>query len=257
MDNGSTDDTVKCLYSALSMSRSLFHSGKTLYKSYVCRCKAINNEHMLKKIYISTCKQSYSNEKPTESENSDNQDQEHNLPSGLLGKYKVFRDEDAPVIFDVNEEKQRIELNELLIQEEEADPYGGLNLTRKLASFDVINFQFEIGVILLYIIISLFCIGGVNGVFDIEDLVEVLQRDNARHIFVASVPKEYSYVDYIVVVTGKSPRHMIALATFVRKLFKLKKSKRDHIPKIEGENSKSWMALDLGNVKPLFTFFSR
>lgn len=88
----------------------------------------------------------------------------------------------------------------------------------------------------------------MHGVFDIEDLVDVLERDNARQIFVATVPKEYSYVDYIVVVTGRSSKHMLALATFVRKLFKLKKHKYDHIPKIEGENSKDWMALDLGNV---------
>lgn len=89
-------------------------------------------------------------------------------------------------------------------------------------------------------------IDGVNGVFEIEDLVELLRRDNARQIFVASVPKEYAYVDYIVVVTGRTPRHMQALANFVRKVYKIKKYKKESIPKIEGENSNDWVAVDLG-----------
>lgn len=70
----------------------------------------------------------------------------------------------------------------------------------------------------------------------------------------ASVPPEMSYVDYIVVVTGKSHKHMKALATFVRKVYKIKKHKEDSIPKIEGENSKDWIALDLGTYVPSFYF---
>lgn len=83
--------------------------------------------------------------------------------------------------------------------------------------------------------------------YEIEDLVQLLRRDKAKDIFVASVPPENSYVDYIVVVTGKSVRHMIALATFVRKVYKVKANKDDILPKIEGPSCKNWIALDLGN----------
>lgn len=62
----------------------------------------------------------------------------------------------------------------------------------------------------------------------------------------ASVPPELSYVDYIVIVTGKSNKHMQALGEFVRKVYKLKKHKADLIPKLEGKDSKHWIALDLG-----------
>lgn len=89
--------------------------------------------------------------------------------------------------------------------------------------------------------------GGVNGVFEIEDLVEVLRRENADDIFVCTVPKELKYVDYMCVVTGRSQRHRAALAQFVRKLFKIKRQRGDILPKIEGEKSKTWMALDLGD----------
>lgn len=87
----------------------------------------------------------------------------------------------------------------------------------------------------------------MNGVFEIEDLVEVLRRENAEDIFVCSVPKHFKYVDYICVVTGRSLRHRAALVRFVRKLFKMKRHRGDILPKIEGEKSKTWMALDLGN----------
>lgn len=41
---------------------------------------------------------------------------------------------------------------------------------------------------------------------------------------------------------------MLAIATFVRKLFKIKRNSGEIIPKIEGEKSRKWMALDLGNI---------
>ncbi|KPJ11942.1 Uncharacterized protein C7orf30 [Papilio machaon] len=89
---------------------------------------------------------------------------------------------------------------------------------------------------------------GKNGVFEIEDLVDLLQRENSKNIFVASVPKEINYVEYICVVSGRSKRHVKALAEFVRKVYKKKCYKSDHIPRIEGKDSDEWMALDLGNI---------
>jgi ribosome silencing factor RsfS/YbeB/iojap len=95
---------------------------------------------------------------------------------------------------------------------------------------------------------SLVLTGGQTGVFDIEELVELLRRDNAENIFVCSVPKEIKYVDFMCIVSGRSHRHMLAMAEFVRKVFKLKRASSDILPRIEGEKSKEWMALDLGNI---------
>ena len=49
---------------------------------------------------------------------------------------------------------------------------------------------------------------------------------------------------------SRSPRHLFALATFVRKRFKMKNRKpSDLLPKIEGsKNNEDWIALDLGNI---------
>lgn len=93
-----------------------------------------------------------------------------------------------------------------------------------------------------------FISGGKTGVFDIEDLITVLRRDNAENIFVCTVPKELKYVDYMVVITARSHRHMKAMAEFVRKMYKIKRRKGDLIPKIEGKNSDEWLAMDLGNI---------
>ncbi|CAK9799403.1 Mitochondrial assembly of ribosomal large subunit protein 1 [Anthophora quadrimaculata] len=143
----------------------------------------------------------------------------HNLTGSISITHKAFEEKNAEIILDVSEKQETINLEDLMTEEDEPDPYEGINLER-----------------------------GKSGVFEIEDIVSLLQRDNAKNIFVASVPFELSYVDYIVIVSGKSHKHMNALAAFIRKVYKLKKHKSDFMPKIEGKNSKNWIALDLGNI---------
>ncbi|XP_062128510.1 mitochondrial assembly of ribosomal large subunit protein 1 [Drosophila sulfurigaster albostrigata] len=148
-------------------------------------------------------------------------DKQQNLSSsfvagGVQDKYKVFRDEEATEIFDVEEARYRE--RELEVDTAE-DQYMGLNLKR-----------------------------GVHGVFDVEDLVELLRKENVDDIFVCYVPEELKYVDHLVVCSARSYRHMLATAGFVRRMFKIKRSKGDLLPRIEGEKSHDWMAMDLGNI---------
>ncbi|XP_073838877.1 ribosomal silencing factor RsfS-like protein, 312 [Musca autumnalis] len=148
--------------------------------------------------------------------------QEESEPSILSGamrhKFKEFKEEESPEILDVVEERERYQT-----QDEPDDMYNdayhGLNLKR-----------------------------GVNGVFDVEDLVDVLRKESAEDIFVCSVPKELKYVDHMVICSGRSYRHMLATAEFVRRVYKMKRQKGDILPKIEGEKSRDWMAMDLGNI---------
>lgn len=53
----------------------------------------------------------------------------------------------------------------------------------------------------------------------------------------------------MVVVTGRSYRHMISIASFVRRVYKKKRKETDILPKIEGDKSCDWIALDLGNFE--------
>ncbi|XP_067646202.1 uncharacterized protein [Eurosta solidaginis] len=144
--------------------------------------------------------------------------QKDTLSGAIKRKYQIFYDEDSSEIFDVEEERQRYQIEEepkVVVHDE----FFGINLNR-----------------------------GKHGIFDIEDLVDVLRKESAEDVFVCSVPKELKYIDYMVVCSGRSYRHMLAIAEFVRRICKVKRNKSDILPKIEGEKSRQWMALDLGNI---------
>lgn len=143
---------------------------------------------------------------------------QHTVAGTVSRKYQIFEDKDANEIFDVEEERYRYQ-NEQEPKVAERDEYLGLNLKH-----------------------------GKHGVYDVEDLVDVLRKENAEDVFVCSVPKDLKYVDYMVVCSGRSYRHMLAIAEFVRHIYKVKRTKGEILPKIEGENSRQWMALDLGNI---------
>ncbi|XP_017060012.1 mitochondrial assembly of ribosomal large subunit protein 1 [Drosophila ficusphila] len=142
-----------------------------------------------------------------------------NLVAGVQNKYKVFRDEDATEIFDVEEARYQEQHQFPVDSELEQDQYYGLNLKR-----------------------------GVRGVFDVEDLVDLLRKENVDDIFVCYVPEDLKYVDHLVVCSGRSYRHMLTTAEFVRRMFKIKRAKGDILPRIEGDKSRDWMAMDLGNI---------
>ncbi|XP_063229817.1 uncharacterized protein LOC134534972 [Bacillus rossius redtenbacheri] len=143
----------------------------------------------------------------------------NSIPLAVSSKYKVFRDEDSPIILDIEEERSKFQDEIAARLEVVEDEFSGINLKR-----------------------------GERGVFDTEELVALLRRDRAGDIFVAELPSHLKYVDHIVVATGKSHRHRRALAEFVRKVYKRKQRPGDPVPRIEGENATEWIALDLGNI---------
>jgi len=60
------------------------------------------------------------------------------------------------------------------------------------------------------------CLGGATGVFDVEEVVDLLRDENAQDICVIRVPPELKYVDYLVIVTGRSTRHIQAMAAYIK-----------------------------------------
>lgn len=76
------------------------------------------------------------NPKQSTENNSEIEDDEHNLPGAIGSQYQTFRDEDASIIFDVDEEKKKlIDLAEINVLHEFRDPYEGLNMNRELNFF--------------------------------------------------------------------------------------------------------------------------
>ena len=59
-------------------------------------------------------------------------------------------------------------------------------------------------------------VGGITGVFDVEEVVDLLRNEKAQDICVILVPPECKYVDHMVIVTGRSTRHIQAMAAYIR-----------------------------------------
>lgn len=139
------------------------------------------------------------------------------------GNYKVFKDEDSSVILDVEEERalldSQLTADDTRSDFDEIDQFAGFDMSR-----------------------------GVSGVFEVEHLVEVLQKNNASNVFVVTVPVNVRYVDYIVIATGRSQKHLMSIADFIHKLFKKKRRPSDNIPRIVNKKPIDWIALDIGNI---------
>lgn len=187
----------------------------------------------------------------------------------VRSQYVPITEETATIILDVEEEREKLKsggpaIDTKIDESADDDQFTGLNLEREFRSTFRRGFSFTswLGAWAISAIIIIFLCskstGGIHGVFDIEDLVEVLKRDNAIDIFVSEVPSHLKYVDYICVITARSPRHMKAIAEFVRKMYKAKRSEKDLVPKLEGKGSTEWVALDLGNIAlHIFTWETR
>ncbi|CAL8087985.1 unnamed protein product [Orchesella dallaii] len=91
---------------------------------------------------------------------------------------------------------------------------------------------------------------GKTGVFDLGELVDLLCDEKADEVVAITLPKEIDYADYMVIVTVGNDRHLLALATFIRRRFKMKERKRtDKLPFFDKSvKPEGWIALDLGNI---------
>lgn len=94
----------------------------------------------------------------------------------------------------------------------------------------------------------------MHGVFDIDELVYILKSKNAEDIVVIEIDATAGFAEHMVIVSGKSTRHLEAVANFVRRVYKKKIEKGDLVPHLEGKKNKSedWFALDLGMLQLLF-----
>ncbi|XP_064086402.1 uncharacterized protein LOC135201423 isoform X2 [Macrobrachium nipponense] len=131
-------------------------------------------------------------------------------------KYERFAEGSSNIIYDFDEEQKRLE--EGLEIEEKEKPLEEIYLER-----------------------------GMTGVFDVEELVDLLKEDNAKDVAVIRVPKQMKYVDYMVIASCKSERHLNSMAQLVRQIYKKKKHASDRHCIVEGKNT-GWAALDMGNI---------
>ncbi|KAJ1522230.1 hypothetical protein ONE63_002538 [Megalurothrips usitatus] len=215
-DSGRACSFIRSVYEA----RKLGISENKLRRSpcFVARCYSSGEDNQNKNVSHNTelCKENDDNT----SEVFDLEKERDKIKSGDLSKYKVFKDEDSPIILDVEEER-------LLSQT------GTSTSVPQRSEFEGISFE-----------------RGLHGVFDTEELVSILKDQKADNIVVIHMPQDLGYADHMIIISGRSSRHLLAMATYVRRVFKKKMHKNDKIPIIEGQRNKSedWLALDLGNI---------
>uniref|UniRef100_A0A023G1U4 Mitochondrial assembly of ribosomal large subunit protein 1 n=1 Tax=Amblyomma parvum TaxID=251391 RepID=A0A023G1U4_AMBPA len=145
------------------------------------------------------------------------------LHSARANAKKLFADEDSSIILDSTEEQSALLGAQLDVdyipQNIKVDPFEGFSLNR-----------------------------GETGVFEVEELVDILREEKLTDIAVITVPKEMVYADYLVLATAVSPRQARGVTEFLRKLYKRKKDSTDPTLFIEGEETADWKVLDMGNV---------
>lgn len=190
------------------------------------------------------CDESKNRPNPNDSELKETE-QNPIISANMESRYDLFTDDSTTIILDIEEEREKLHSQPESEPNQDGKWIIPKNISRERKRYhNVINQKIQFNSFDFCFVET----GGKTGVFDIDELVEVLKSDKARNICVLAIPPELKYVDYLCIVTAKSHRHMDAMSQFVRKMYKIKKNPKDLFIKVEGKDSKDWMAMDLGNI---------
>jgi len=147
-----------------------------------------------------------------------------------VGGYTEYRDADSRIILDVDEEREAmrraIEEGREIDFDKGRKPTPGEKYSRQLKG------------------------RGLRGVFDLEELVNILKEEKLRDVVVIRVPEERQYCDFMVIATGRNSRHVSVVSSVVLSVYKSKMAPSDPVPRREGAENPScgWIAMDMGNI---------
>lgn len=68
----------------------------------------------------------------------------------------------------------------------------------------------------VYFHVVMFVPGGVSGVFEVDELVTLLEKENARDIVVINIPPEARFGDQMVIVSAVSHRHLRSMSSRIK-----------------------------------------
>lgn len=63
-----------------------------------------------------------------------------------------------------------------------------------------------------------FYLGGSKGVFDLDEIVQILRDERMKDICVIKVPAEQQYAQYLILATAFSARHLTSTSEYINKL---------------------------------------
>lgn len=86
-------------------------------------------------------------------------------------------------------------------------------------------------------------------VLELDEVIELIREEGGVDIVAIKVPEEMCYVDYFIVATASSPRHLGSIAEIINKLYKRKRQHDQPFTVIEGKkHSDDWQCIDIGNM---------
>jgi len=87
------------------------------------------------------------------------------------------------------------------------------------------------------------------GRVSLEEVLEVLQQEKAKELFVVDASKKCSFTQHLICATGLSARHMRAMAELLETKFKHRIKFHAGLNRpVEGRKSEDWIAVNFGNV---------
>ncbi|KAH9498126.1 hypothetical protein Btru_008323 [Bulinus truncatus] len=97
-------------------------------------------------------------------------------------------------------------------------------------------------------IVPISLIRGQTGVFDLDELLVLLNHLGAEDVVTVPIPFEANFCDHMVIASAKSKRHLNAINEEFLWIHKRKKSAFDPSLNVEGRGKSDWSAMDLGNI---------
>lgn len=89
---------------------------------------------------------------------------------------------------------------------------------------------------------------GVEGVFDVEELIHILREERAVDIACIEVPPSAGPHHYVVVCCPYNFRHSQALVQTIRKCYKIKCNLKDDLIPRTAKNAAGWHCFEMGNI---------
>jgi ribosome silencing factor RsfS/YbeB/iojap len=160
------------------------------------------------------------------------------IPTHVGVKFRPFKDEESQIILDYDEETYGVRRdndgNEIVIDEDHESHNKYLYQEKK----SPLNRALKLNLT-----------RGETGVFDVEEVVELLNMEKMRDVAVIKIPAQLQYCDYMILASAISSRHLDAVTQYFKKMYKVKKDKNDPVLIIEGEKtSKDWKVMDMTKI---------
>ena len=147
-----------------------------------------------------------------------------------VGGYVEYVDADSDVIYDIDEEREI--LRKAYLEGKTID----IGKRKKTSPAEKYSYMSKTR--------------GERGVFELEEIVELLNNEKIVDLAVIKIPAERKYADHMVIGTANSDRHLRTVSSLIVSVFKRKMWLSDPVPRVEGAQDKQcgWNALDLGNI---------